>query len=143
MGKINSKKVSHNGIEFDSSTECEYYKYLLTDCDVREIVLQPKYTLVKAFTLPCRKCKNGKVESPKTGNLIKCRTCSGSGVKTRQPWTYKADFRVTYHDGRVEFVDVKGGWVNETFRLVKKMFEYTQGVELMVVKKVKGGWKYV
>lgn len=142
MGRIKSKKAFHNGIEFDSATECEYYKYLLYDYDVREIVLQAQYTLVKAFTLPCRKCEKGKVESPKTGNLIKCLSCKGTGVKTRQPWTYKADFRVTYHDGRVEVVDVKG-WANERFPLVRKMFEYTQGVELMVVKKVKGGWKYV
>lgn len=72
--------------------------------------------------------------------MIKCRACEGKGKKSRQPWTYKADFKVTYMNGNVEVIDVKGH-ANERFPLVKKMWERKYGQELIVVKKVNGKWK--
>jgi hypothetical protein len=142
MGKIASKKTIVDGHEFDSQTEAEYYEYLKSRDDVEDIALQPRYTFVESFEITCSRCVMGQIKSPKTGNLIKCSTCRGTGIRERRPWTYKADFRVIYNDGKVEVIDVKG-WANENFRLVRKMFEYTQGFELLVVKKTKGGWKYV
>jgi ribosomal protein S27E len=141
MGKIASKKTIVDGHEFDSQTEAEYYEYLKGRDDVKDIVLQPRFTLMNHFQIRCSRCEGGHVISSKTGNVIQCKTCRGTGCRDRQAWTYKADFEVLYDTGKVEVVDVKG-WANENFRLVRKMFEYTQGFELLVVKKSKGGWKY-
>lgn len=139
--KIKSRKTIVNGIEFDSQTEAEFYKHLLTRDDVKDIELQPKYILMTAFDIKCGRCIDGKVKSPKTGNPINCRTCKGKGTRTRQPWTYTADFRVIWKEGHEDVIDVKG-WANERFPLVRKMFEYKYGKELLVVKKVKNGWRY-
>ena len=144
MGKINSKKTVIGGLVFDSQTEGAYYQHLLQRDDIEDIELQPQYTLLPMFTISCTSCLGeGKTPSPKTGRMIKCRTCQGEGKKNRQPWTYTADFRVTYKDGRVEVVDVKG-YANERFPLVKKMWEKIHGQELIVIKSdKKGGWKRV
>ncbi len=142
MGKIASKKTEIDGHLFDSQTEAEFYQYLKSRDDVGDIILQPQFTLLDAFEIECGRCFMGKVESPKTGKEINCKTCKGTGKRTRQAWTYKADFEVWYNNGMKEVIDVKG-WANERFPLVRKMFERTQGIELLVVKKTKGGWKYV
>lgn len=141
MGKINSKKTIVGGIVFDSQTEGEYYRKLTNDPNVKHIELQPKYTLLEAFKIRCSKCiGEGVTPSSKTNRMIKCRTCEGTGKKSRQAWTYKADFKVTYMNGYQEVIDVKG-WENERFPLVKKMWERKYEQELIVVKKVKGEWK--
>ena len=138
--KINSKKVAFNGIEFDSQLEKEYYEYLKSRDDVESINLQPDYTFMPEFKISCGRCHGeGKKPSPRTGNPIKCRRCDGTGDINRQSWTYRADFKVRYKDGRVEVVDVKG-FANERFPLVRKMFEYQNGYELIVIKKKKGEW---
>ena len=138
--KIRHKKVVYEGIEFDSLTERDYYIHLKQQSNIVDIELQPKYELVKAFTVECNKCRGvGKIPSPKTDRMIKCRTCEGDGWKKRQAWTYKADFLVTYNDGYQEVIDVKGH-ANERFPLVKKMWEKKFGKELIVVKKIKGRW---
>lgn len=141
MGKITSKKTVIDGHEFDSQTEAEYYEYLKSRDDVEEIILQPQYTLLESFEIECGRCYIGRVKSPKTGKPTKCKTCKGTGKRTRQPWTYKADFEVVYKSGLMEVIDVKG-FANERFPLVRKMFEHTHGFELLVVKKTKTGWKY-
>lgn len=134
MAKINSKQTVVNGIIFDSKTEAEYYQHLLTNKDIEHIVLQPKYTLLKEFEVECSKCEGkGKTPSSKTHRLVNCKTCKGSGKRSRQAWTYTADFRVKYRDGREEVIDVKG-WTNERFPLVKKVWERKHGKELIVVK---------
>lgn len=140
--KINAIKVTVDGHEFDSKTEAEYYQYLKSRDDVEDIILQPQYTLLEPFDIGCGRCCMGKVESTKTGNMINCKTCGGTGKRKRQAWTYTADFEVDYTSGMMEVIDVKG-FANERFPLVRKMFEYTQGFELLVVKKIKGQWKYV
>lgn len=140
--KIKSRKTTVNGIEFDSQTEAEFYKHLLWRDDVKDVELQPQFTLMNQFEVSCGRCIDGKVESPKTGNLIKCRTCTGTGKRSRREWTYTADFRIIWKDGREDVVDVKG-FANERFNLVRKMFEYKFKKELLVVKKHKDGWRYV
>ncbi|WP_088104777.1 DUF1064 domain-containing protein [Halalkalibacter urbisdiaboli] len=141
MGKINSNKVEMFGRVWDSQTELEYYLFLHEQSNIKEIELQPQFTLLKPFLVTCLACVGiGQVPSLRTGKPIKCRRCNGQGRKERQKWSYKADFRVTYTDGRVEVIDVKG-WANERFPLTKRMYEYVSGTELVVVKKTKTGWK--
>lgn len=141
MGKINSKQVVIDGHTFDSKTEGEYYLYLQSLPNVKAIILQPQYTLLEPFTVVCNKCNGkGKVPSEKTERLILCRTCEGTGKRKRQGWNYTADFEVHYTDWTPdEVIDVKGH-ANERFPLVKKMFEYTTGLPLIVVQKKKGEW---
>ena len=97
--KYKNKKTVVDGIEFDSQKEANYYaklKLLQRAGEVKEIELQPEFELLPRFK------KNG---------------------KTYRPIKYIADFKVTYSDGRVEIVDVKGH-KTEVFRLKEKMFEY-------------------
>ncbi|MET3700172.1 uncharacterized protein DUF1064 [Bacillus oleivorans] len=136
------KQTVVDGITFDSQTEAEYYEYLKTRDDVESIKLQPQYILMDEFKITCSRCDLGYVTSEKTGKIIKCKTCKGTGLRNRQAWTYTADFEVLCHDGRVQVIDVKG-FANERFPLVRKMFEYQNGYELLVVKKTKTGWRYV
>jgi hypothetical protein len=142
MGKIASKKTEVDGHLFDSQTEAEFYQYLKSRDDVEHIQLQPQYIFLFPFEIKCSRCDIGKVPSPKTGKPIKCKACNGTGQRARQGWTYTADFQVRFKNGAYLVYDVKG-WANERFPLVRKMFEKTQGYELLVVKKTKGGWKYV
>ncbi|MED4399802.1 DUF1064 domain-containing protein [Metabacillus fastidiosus] len=140
--KINAIRTVINGHEFDSQTEAEYYLELLKREDIAEIELQPQFVFMIPFQVKCSRCVKGRVPSPRTGNMVNCKTCKGTGKRNRQGWSYRADFRVHYKNGKVEVIDVKG-FANESFRLVRKMFEYKQGIELLVVKKIKGQWKYV
>lgn len=96
---------------------------------------------MESFEVDCSRCRFGKVKSDKTGNLINCKTCSGTGKRTRREWTYTADFRIIWKDGHEDIVDVKG-FANERFPLVRKMFEYQHKKELLVAKKQKNGWVY-
>lgn len=140
MGKIKSKKVECDGHLFDSLTEMEYYLHLKKQTNIESIELQPKFILMDKYTVLCHTCNGeGKIPSPKTGNPVKCKRCNGTGRRDKQPWTYKADFRVTYKDGTEDIIDVKG-FVPSDFRLIRKMFEYKTGRELVIVKKVKGEW---
>lgn len=78
MSKYNNKKVVYEGITFDSEMECEYYKYLLTQYDKNDIVLQPRFLLQTGF--------------------IK------DGIKKILPIVYVADFMIKHKI----VVDVKG-----------------------------------
>lgn len=139
MGKINSKKTSYDGIEFDSLLEKQYYEHLKGRDDVKNIVLQPQFILMEEFYITCGRCDNGKKHSPKTGNIIKCSRCKGTGKIKRRSWRYTADFEVTYTDDTQEIIEVKGH-PNERFPLVRKMFEHQYGFELTVIKRIKGEW---
>ena len=93
---------------FDSKREAKRYQELLLLMDggvVKEIALQPEYTLLDAYE------KNGK--------------------KVR-PIKYRADFKVVYADGRVEIEDVKGLKTRE-FMLKEKLFNAKFEQELKIV----------
>lgn len=95
---------------FDSIAERNYFVYLKSlqqGGEVAQIERQPKYILQEAF-----------------------RNAEG---KHRAAIKYTADFKVTYADGRVEVVDVKG-FAARDFSLRKRMFEKRYGVALKVVK---------
>lgn len=143
MRKINSVKTKIDGYEFDSLTEGEFYKHLKSRDDVKKIIVHPTILLLKPFVIPCGRCHLGKIKSRKTGKEIKCHRCHGEGFINRQSWTYTPDFEVFWKDGSRSFYDVKGGFKNERFNLVKKMFEFKYQEELLVVKNVKGQWKYM
>lgn len=99
MSKYNNKKTIMDGITFDSQHEASYYRQLtlLQRAGViKQFELQPVYELQPGY-------KRGK--------------------KKIQPITYKADFLVTYSDGRQEIIDCKG-MRTPTYILKKKMFEY-------------------
>ena len=141
-GKIASKQTEVNGIVFDSKLEARYYQHLILQPDIEKIEVQPEYILLEPFTIPCTNCKGGgKIPSPKTGKPIQCKKCKGAGERERSGWKYKADFRVTYKTGEIEIIDVKGGFINERFPHVKKLFEYKYRQELIVVKEDGPGWK--
>ena len=115
--KYNNKKVTIDGIEFDSKIEARYYEYLKElekQGVVSEFLLQKKYLLLEGFD------KNG---------------------KRIRPIHYIADFEVHYTDGRIEVVDIKG-FETPDFRIKKKLFEYRYPFELKLItySKIDGGW---
>lgn len=118
MSKYNNKKVVCDGITFDSKAERDYYLYLL-DLKQRGIVtdvqLQPSFLLQEKFR------KNGKLH---------------------REITYKADFEVTYADGHVEIIDVKG-MMTKDFAIKQKLFEYKYPklrLLLVAYSQIDGGW---
>ncbi|MDQ0414199.1 DUF1064 domain-containing protein [Mesobacillus stamsii] len=97
MSKYNAVKTSIDGFTFDSKVEGEYYLKLKEKQRTGEILafeLQPKFLLQNGFR--------------KEGKWI-------------HPIHYIADFEVTYPDGRVEIVDIKGQ-TTQVFDLKKKLF---------------------
>lgn len=84
MSKYNSKKITIDGICFDSQDEAKYYEYLKElKCKgkILNFELQPKFTLIPTF-----KYKG----------------------KTERAATYTLDFLIYHLDGREEYIDVKG-----------------------------------
>lgn len=97
--KYGAKKITVDGIKFDSKDEAKYYLYLKERKSREEILnfeLQPKYEIQAKFK------KNG---------------------KTFLPVYYIADFLIYHADGTEEVIDIKG-MVTETALLKRKLFEY-------------------
>lgn len=139
--KYNARKIIVDGIEFDSIAESEYYQKLKKDKNVVNIELQPKFQIINAYKVECKRCGgNGRIFNTKTGNYNKCTLCKGKGVRSKPGAIYTADFRVRYIDGYEEVIDVKGGRVSHDFPLRRKLFEILTGKELVVVRKKKGEW---
>ena len=108
--KYGNKKTTVQGVTFDSKAEARYYLGLLADKQkglIQEIELQPSFLLQPKFE------KNG---------------------KKHRAIIYQADFKVTYSDGRVEIIDVKGTRTRG-FDMKYKMFEYLyRDLQLTIVK---------
>lgn len=84
MSKYNSKKITIDGITFDSKDEAMYYNALKIRKfkeEIQNFELQPKFTLIEGFK------KNG---------------------KTYRPITYTPDFLIYHNDNSEEYIDVKG-----------------------------------
>ncbi|MGG1339711.1 DUF1064 domain-containing protein [Bacillus toyonensis] len=113
--RIKQKKVTYDGINFDSQSEMNYYKYLNSRDDVIRIECHPSFTLIPSFEIKSSITKSGKSK--------------------KKAMRFTPDFKVTYSDGRVEVVDVKGHKkaINEGFPLRKKLWEYLNKQELIVV----------
>lgn len=115
MSKYNARKVEVDGIVFDSIAESLFYRLLLKMKRTGEILsfeMQPTFTLQPSFT-------------------------NAAGKRIR-PIKYIADFKVVYADGTIKVIDIKG-FPTTDFLLKKKMFEFTQKKELIVLKYTKRG----
>lgn len=108
MNKFNAKKTIVDGITFDSKKEARYYmqlKMLLKAKNIKERVV--KIELQPRFDIK---------------------------VEGKQIAFYKADFRVTFADNRIEIIDVKGlkkGCAYQMFRLKKKLVEALYNIEII------------
>lgn len=113
--RIKQKKVTYDGINFDSQSEMNYYQYLKSRDDVSRIECHPSFTLIPSFEIKSSITKSGKSK--------------------KAAMRFTPDFKVTYSDGRVEVVDVKGSKraINEGFPIRKKLWEYLNKQELIVV----------
>ena len=112
MNKYGAKKVTIDGITFDSISEGRYYNHLLDlmhDGVVESFEMQKPYTLLDKFA------------HPKTGKTVRA-------IK------YVPDFEVIYTDGRVEVVDIKGFMKNPVFLLKAKLFMFRYQIPLIVIK---------
>ena len=136
-----SKKITYEGIEFDSQTEFLYYKHLKGDPAVKDIELQPSYQIIERYEVTCKRCGgSGKRTSPNTGKPINCTLCHGKRKREKGGAVYTADFKVTYIDGYVEVLDVKGGPVTRDFPLRRRLFEKKTGMELIIVRLKNNEW---
>lgn len=111
MNKYNTRKVTIDGITFDSQSEGRYYQHLL---GLMESGVVESFEMQKAYTLL------DKFPHPKTGKTIRA-------IK------YVPDFEVIYTDGRVEVVDVKG-MQTDVFRMKCKLFMFRYQIPLVLVK---------
>lgn len=139
------KIITIGGMEFDSKEEADFYMHLERDPAVKEIDLQPVFQIIKPYKARCVRCSGtGTKANPKTGNMNKCQLCKGSGKRDRQGNTYTADFKVTYIDGYIEVIDVKSNRKQADdvrFPFKRKLFEILTGMDLVVVRRIKGSWE--
>ena len=98
--KFHAEKVEIDNIKFDSKRESQYYllyKDMLKRGEIVNLELQPRFTLIPAYT-------------------------NHAGKKVR-PCHYTADFLLTYPDGRQTVVEVKG-FRTRDYLLRRKLFEW-------------------
>lgn len=98
QGKL---KRTYDNILFDSEMEKDYYIYILdlkAKGKVVSIQLQPIYELFKGYI---RKCDKKKI----------------------LPICYYLDFKITYADGSIQVIDVKGSPPKADCLIKRKMFE--------------------
>jgi hypothetical protein len=110
--KYNNVKTIIDGITFDSKKEAAYYntiKLLKRAGEVTQIDLQPEFPYNMYCTVP--------------------GINDGNRVFAKQ-YKYIADFRVTYKDGRVEIIDVKGVKTS-IYRQKKKIVEAIYNVKII------------
>lgn len=109
--KYGAKKATFDGIVFDSKAEAGYYRYLKRQQAKGKVLSferQKTYELLPKF------------RHPKTGKAVRA-------IK------YIPDFVVTYADGRVEVIDIKGVQT-EAFKLKAKLFMTKYQVPLILIK---------
>lgn len=95
--KYRARKLTIDGITFDSQKEANRYcelKLMLQAGEIAKLELQPEFILQKGY-----------------------RGLDGKWVRAIK---YRADFRVTYPDGRVVVIDTKGYQTKE-YKLKKKL----------------------
>lgn len=108
--KYGAKKVTIDGIVFDSRLEGRYYEhllYLMNDGVVESFEMKKSYTLLDKFP------------HPKTGKTVRA-------IK------YTPDFEVIYADGHVEAVDTKGMKTRD-FVMRCKMFMFRYQIPLVII----------
>ena len=108
MNKFNAKTIIIDGIKFQSIKEGNYYKQLLLQ----------------------KKAKN---ESDRVVH-IELQPRFDIIVNGKKIGFYKADFKTTYADNRIEIVDVKGlkkGSAYQLFKIKKKIVEALYNIEII------------
>ena len=120
MSKYGSKKVTIDGITFDSKAEGRYYEHLQK---LKKSGLIEDFRMQKPFTLLDR------FAHPQTGRIVRAIT-------------YKADFEVLYTDGRTEVVDIKG-FLTPEFKIKAKMFMFRYQIPLVLLKWSAASKKFV
>lgn len=113
--KYGNKKMTIDGITFDSIAEAKYYeqlKWLKEANQIKDFILQPRFLLQESFR------KNG---------------------KTFRKIEYVADFEIHNLDGSIEIIDVKGHETKE-FLIKKKLFEkrYEYSLKLVTLDDIYG-----
>ena len=127
--RFNNKKVSVDGIVFDSKTEAEFYKYLCDSDQVASFTSQVCYMVLDDYKARCVRCSgDGKVMNEQTERMNQCTLCKGEGYRKKRGITYTADFVVEWADGKTDVIDVKGGPTTPTFNLKRKLFEALFGI---------------
>lgn len=119
MSKYNSKKITIDGITFDSKDEAMYYNALKIRKfkeEIKNFELQPKFTLIEGFK------KDG---------------------KTYRAITYTPDFTIYHNDNSIEYVDVKG-MTTQQGELRIKLFnwKYREKKLSIVARSLKYGDEY-
>ena len=119
ISKYLSKKITVDGITFDSKDEAKYYEALKirkAKGEIQNFELQPKFTLIEGFK------KDG---------------------KAYRPITYTPDFTIYHSDRSIEYVDVKG-MTTQQGELRIKMFNWKfRDKKLSIVaRSLKYGDKY-
>lgn len=115
--KYGARPKTVDGIRFDSTLEAEYYVYLKA---LKKAGVISKLELqVKCELLPAQK-------HPLTGKHIRAIN-------------YFADFRVTYPDGTVEYLDTKG-FEKPEFKLKAKLFIAKYKQPLWLIRKSGKNW---
>ena len=115
--KFGARSKTVDGIRFDSTLEAEYYVYL--KALKRAGVISKLELQVKCELLPAQK-------HPLTGKHIRAIT-------------YIADFRVTYPDGSVAYLDTKG-YEKPEFKLKAKLFIAKYKQPLWLIRKSGKKW---
>lgn len=113
--KFGAKKVTIDGITFDSIAESKYYeqlKWLKQNKQIKDFKLQPRYLLLEGFK------KNG---------------------KTFRKTEYVADFEIHNLDGTTQIIDIKGA-ITKEFAIKRKLFErkYLDTLTILKYDKYKG-----
>lgn len=112
------KKVTVDGIKFDSGEEALFYEELKQRKAkglIKDFTCQPKFILQPAFK------KNG---------------------VSHRAITYSADFEIEHLSGKLETIDIKG-FETAMFKLKMKLFEYThpdRHLVLLKYSKLDGGF---
>lgn len=114
-GRYVTYKPIINGIQFDSALEAQYFIYLLEMQDlghITEFKRQETFELQPKFII---------------------------GNKKVRPISYVADFVITWSDGTVSVIDVKGKETPE-FKLKRKLFEYKFRMQISCIQLYNGKW---
>lgn len=116
-GKYNiapKSKRTYKGEVYDSKAEMEYLKHL---------------ELMKKATPPSERVVS-----------IDKQVKFPIEVEGMKICTYILDYKVTYADGSVKHIDVKGV-VTPIYRLKKKLVKAVYGIDIIEITKDKKGWK--
>lgn len=119
--KYRNKKVTIDGITFDSKAEAAYYNYLKIlkkSGEIKDFDMQVRFTLMDNFKHPSK---------PK---------------KTVRAINYIPDFVVTENDGTKSVIDVKG-MQTQVFKIKAKMFMKRYNMPLILAKRKGQGFEHI